>query len=66
MSAMPLPLPNPTDQVSPGKWLLASSYLGGEETLEGDLQAEVGAKPKQSTSEQMRGEKSPAAIDAVY
>ena len=42
------------------------SYLGGEETLEGDLQAEVGAKPKQSTSEQMRGEKSPAAIDAVY
>lgn len=41
-------------------------YLGGGETLEGDLQAEVVAKPKQSTSEQMRGQKSPAAVDAVY
>lgn len=67
MSAMPLPLPSATDQVSSVKWLLASSYyLDGEETLEGDLQAEVDAKPKHSTSEQMRGEKSPAAIGAVY
>ena len=67
MSARLLPLPSPTDQVSSVKWLLVSSYyLCGEETLEGDLQAEVGTKPKQSTSEQIRGEKSPAAIGVVY
>lgn len=36
-------------------------YLGGGETLEGNLQAEVVAKPKQSNSEQMRGQKSPCS-----
>ena len=49
-SAVLLPFPSTTEQVSPNKQLPSpTSRLGREETLKRDLQVEVGPKPKQNT-----------------